>query len=980
MNQLQIHKRIDDFFKAGVETASVDTARELAAINGDSKRYFFNVADEAWLEWIFENNFFDELKKPAKDITKYSYTLPELDYLTRMAEKKPELVEKIISSVGISKETFNPEVIDRFFWIAGLLPADQIKPLLQKILKENWVQLMAPFNRSGYEYQKMVEKLKEAKAYDALIELSKIILTVRAKEELDAMEGFSISGKLFYLHDLTETGIFEVLLEMENEKREEALKVILEVLSRVVTSGKDQEEKVFENAEPFYLLDVDLFTVELNTSRKSYSKDDVENLVATAKKLIELLFVAACDDVNEVRRLYSAYILELPDSRTLYRLALFAITRCPNSFREEIKNSFFRVFNVGERYFEIEGGAEYHRALIAGFGALDDGAKREYVSKVFEYFGADLEDKDKESWRRRDGREILTYIQSDLTPEEASKAEAVLGKILSAGEISPRPVIGEIRSGFVEHKSPVNLADLSVADVVVYLKTEGNPKTLREKYKDDDFFYRPGSEGLGDAIREDFKKRKTEYMTNLSDFFSREDIAPVYVYALFRQIEDMLRAKESFSDDDYLRIFNFFDLIRKSGEGKEFEKGEERTHLPDWITVHNIVTDVLLSILALVKGSKLFDGNKEQIIAVIKYLLSIKNSPSMEDEDRESSDPSHVAINSVRGQAFRALVQFAYNEGDKTISGEVKELYEEVLDHDMSNAVRFTLGQFLASFYFRDPEFIRGLLPKIFPKEKGKEKLYFAAWEGYLASSLYKELFEELSGYYEYAIKINPDDYPERKYLKGLDESLAVHFALAYAHLDLDVEDPLFALFWRTPNETRHYEFVSFIGRSCISRDQGSDTWFKENNVSKDKLISFWDWVLGANIAVEKKAFSGFGFWVNPDKEIIDEKIIVKNLAQTLKKSDGEIDWDYGLMRRLKTFAEIDPVNTLAIIKSYLLSGGELNPNRRVPMFSLESEIKDALTIIYRDPSLKDGVEDLINILIEKGSSSFWGLKEVIVE
>jgi hypothetical protein len=49
-------------------------------------------------------------------------------------------------------------------------------------------------------------------------------------------------------------------------------------------------------------------------------------------------------------------------------------------------------------------------------------------------------------------------------------------------------------------------------------------------------------------------------------------------------------------------------------------------------------------------------------------------------------------------------------------------------------------------------------------------------------------------------------------------------------------------------------------------------------------------------------------------------------------------------------------------------------------MFSLDNEIKQSLEIIYKNgnDSIKQKVVDLINSLIDKGSSMFWGLKDVI--
>lgn len=286
--------------------------------------------------------------------------------------------------------------------------------------------------------------------------------------------------------------------------------------------------------------------------------------------------------------------------------------------------------------------------------------------------------------------------------------------------------------------------------------------------------------------------------------------------------------------------------------------------------------------------------------------------------------------NLFKGRAYECFVQFTGNEGG-SLADDVKRLFAHILDNESSNAVRFVIGHYLATFYFRDVPFIQSLMPKIFPKgEVGKEKIYFATWEGYLANSLYKELYDELRDYYAYAITLDSKNYPERKYLKGLDETLAAHLALEYAHFDLAPGDPIFDSFWNTPNATRHYEFASFIGRHYLTRDIASDKWFEENKVSKQKLIDFWDWILSTDIAIEPKAFSGFGFWINPDKEIIPDTVAVEKMATTLSKSHGEIDWDYGLLRRINKFAEINPEKALEIIKGLLLLNDEINPNHRL--------------------------------------------------
>lgn len=976
---LTSHKRIDKILTKKEFDEKTIRAICFSTQNLDTRRYFFSRADETWLKWIWEKGFLDEIKKPTSDATRYAYRLPELDYLAKMAGKDPNAVANIIESVIISKETFNLEVVDRFMWIIGLLPVDQIKKLLPKVFKENWIKLMSPFHRSGYEFIKIVEKLKDSEDSEALHELAKVLLTPRSKEEIDAIEGYVSSDKLFYLNDITETGLFDLLLDAKNTEREKTLALVLGVLSKVATYGKDGEFNVFQESEPFYLLYSDVFTIEVNNERKSYTKDGIENLIAVTRKLVEELFSSACGNQIEARRLYDSYITNLPDSRTLYRLKLYATTRCPIVFKKELKELLFRLFEIGERYTDIESGAEYHRALIAGFSALDkDTTQREYVSKVFEYFGAKLGDEDKEKWRKEAGLEIVTYIKDSLTPEETEQSEKLFGKLPQGKTIEPHPsaVMGE--AGFVTYKSPVNVAEFSVEQIIDHLKTDWSPTVLKEQYGADDFLSPRGTEGLGDALKDDIKKRLDAYLEKINNFFDRDRIAPHYTYSLIRGVEEMLRNKEVLTLEQAGKFIGFLEIIKNEGIREPFQKSDDKTWLADWIEVHKVAVDALLYLTEnKTLREALHSVHREKIRDIISYLLTIQSSPSKEHEKPEYGEPYHIAINSVRGRAYEVLVVFVENDGG-TLAEDVKEIYKRVLK-DESIAVHFVIGRYLGVFYFRDKEFIKETLPEIFPKNDPiKKDIYLASWEGYLSNTLYDQLFSEFDGYYKHAITLDPKNYTQRKYVQGLDASLATHLALAYAHFDLKIGDPIFDLFWKTPNETRHHEFTSFIGRSCLTRDQAGDEWFKENKVSKEKLVEFWKWMLTTDVPIEPKAFAGFGFWINPNEEILDDKIVIENIALTLKRSEGEIDWDYGLTRRLKTFAETDPANTLEIIRNYLLKDGELNPHRRSPVFSLEHEIKEALTIIYKDPALKKKVEDLINALIEKGSSVFWGLKDIL--
>ena len=103
MNQLELHKKIESFINAGVKSADAVFCRDLL-VNEDAKRFFFAQADQTWLEWLWNNKFFEVLKNKADDPNKYSNQMPEIEYLVRMTEVEPINVTKIIDNVKISDD------------------------------------------------------------------------------------------------------------------------------------------------------------------------------------------------------------------------------------------------------------------------------------------------------------------------------------------------------------------------------------------------------------------------------------------------------------------------------------------------------------------------------------------------------------------------------------------------------------------------------------------------------------------------------------------------------------------------------------------------------------------------------------------------------------------------------------------------------------------------------------------------------------
>jgi hypothetical protein len=953
MTQLDIHKNIDNFLNAGVSSAEVLVAQELISENDDAKKYFFHKADESWIDWFWKNKIIDT--------TEGKIGIIEFTYLAKVAVEKYEIVSKIILSLEIKETNFDPGIIRRILWIMEGLPIEQLKDLIEKMEEEKWVKLMKDYRSSAYEFDRIIKSIINQKEYSVLLTLSSAMLAVRVNTDSDTL----YIDKPFYLNHISDVKLFKHLADIDEQYIEKAFDLTLNVLESIIKEVRQTPDSIFKYGESYALYDIDIFNVSFDDARTLSPREDFQELVVTIKKLIEKVFKSYSSDSEKLKELFKK-VEELSENRLVWRLKLYLLSLCPEIFKDEIKKAFFRVFEVGERYFEITGGAEYHKFLEKCFSIIDKQDQKQYIENVFEYFNAKIGDSDKEKWRKRDGKNIVLIIKEFLG-EKKDEAEKIFDVSLSENDFVPTPSGERVRSGIVNHRAPESLKNYSVIEIVEKLKTEWIPEKLKETYKLDDFLSPRGAEGLGEELKKNFKERPTEYFDNICDFFDKEKIASNYLNSILRGIEEMFRDKNTFEDFQIKQMLSLFDLIKTYGRENQFKDIDDGSWLANWTTVHRTMSDIMLQLLAPKDKIELFQSeNREQILDIILYLLG----KDEKDEKIENIDLFSIAINSVKGRAYQSFIMFIQNDG-KELKEDVKSIFIDILK-TKSLAIRFLIGHYLAVVYFRDKTFVVNLLPEIFPiNDVQKKDFYSSAWEGFLVNTLYGNLFEEMVEYYEYAIEQESENYTNRKYFKDIDEALGIHIALAFVYLGIEQDNSLFKLFWSKKNIKRQKSFVSFIGRSCLNKKV-------KEKIDKDKLINFWDWTLASGNNIDKEVFSAFSYWINVEKGTLDDKVVIERMIKTLEFSKGKLDWEYAFLQRLPIFAEKDSKNTLlAIRKYYFDSEGKLSG--KYDVYSVyRDEVKEALDIIYSDITLKKEVEKLIENLIEKGSSNFWKFKEVI--
>ena len=991
MTQIELHKKIDEITQVPPNESLLNFVKELVTTNDsaykDARRYFFSKADERWLDWLWQNGLLDAIKQKSADPTKYSYTLPELDYLARMAIKEGQKVVDIILAVDMSINNFNPQVVDRFLWICSELPAIQISRLVDKIRGEEWVKLMAPFNKWGFEYEKMFKRLVEAIDYNAILILAEAILVVRPKAEREMNNAFSDNP--FYINDLDRMEIFQYLASVDAKHVEPALKLALDTLEDVMVSGNDKSD-VFDVKENYYLYDVDFFTINFSSKNNYSLRENVHDLACVATKLVERLIGKNCGEIE--KNIYEKYIVSLPNSQSFWHLRLFVWSLCPEMFKDELKVAFFNIFEHGEKYYSLFS-AEYSHALKKAFSILEESDRQKYVKQVFEYFGQKRSGENEEKIYKRDGWRILSCVFDYLTKEEKNAAKETFGEELN-GNFEPSTGYGPVRSGMVHNRAPENLEDYTqkpVSEVVKLLCSELTPVSLYNKYKNESFFDSVNAEGVGNWLQQNVIQRPKEYLDSANLFFQKGVLDEHYTYSFLHGINEIIRKDDYDFSLELDKILDLFDTIRISCEDNVLENTPRQENhntgwLVNWEGVHNEIADVIKLLLTEKHGKNLidFDKNRNRLISLIEFLLN-NQDPDLSGENIENgSDPFSHAINSVRGRAFESLALFVYLDGKKyskdatsKIDEDVKKVYERLLEREKTVSVLFLFGHYLPTFYYRDKIWVRKLFDKIFPTTSEKFDLFIATFEGYLSTNLYEELFEDLVKTYERVINLTPSQYPKRRYFKELDEGLAIHLALAYVHFPkFDHNSPLFQLFWQTQNIKRHEEFVSFIGRYLISNDDPKIHGVEVGIMNK-KLGDLWDLILNHANENEASVFAYFGFWISEKQAIFtDLKWLAGHLQKSLEKSGGDIEWEHNVIKVLPAFAEVAPEETLKILELYLMYQASV-----VGYFGYSDYIDSismALKILWAKLETKIGVEKLINDLLVKGSSRFWDLKKVL--
>lgn len=881
-------QEIDRLLKvdAPTEQDADDLMRHI--VEQQHRRYFFDkCSNPNWLALLDKRGAFSSPQEPVRKDGYIQYIpWPESKYLARVANAKPAEVYEIIKKLTSENQT----VLYDFLKSALESPVDIAAQYADMIIEKKWLQ-SSPNLRLPYEVAELMEKLaKDGKEGQAL-RLADVLFSLRADKPLKSSDA---DGSPAYIHHPDAKPYFDEWQfgEIVKEKTVELARMkpagLFGVFAQKLKDAIEFEER--ENPADSLYEYSHIWRPNLLGAR---------NIQEDAKNILVDGLVTLIDQYKDAPSTLIEFVTVLKKIpyALFRRIEMLIYKNHPDEFvaeAEEIlrKKEIITAYNLRREYLPLLGlvytkiSPEAQEEILKIVEGGPYYSKREgFTDEEFERVKAD--------WRAQ----YLAPVKDHLPAQQGEEYTEIIKKY---GE--PFDDDGEITSWY-GGQSPItkeDLSKLSAEDTVQYFVDYKTPN---------DHFGTHSASGLGMAFAELVADDPQKYVPTLGLFFSKK-IRPLYFYHLVHGLKETVKKDQAF---EWIPVL---DLCYRIIVNVEYPATPLNDDEQDWKSVRLAIADFLGAAL----GKNNCDAPISEKARVWDMISNLADDPhpTPEDEKRDGEgglDPMTLAINTVRGEAMHAVVNYglwiARNLPDKTIEVKVPPEMTALLDkhldieQDPSLAIHSVYGWRLPNFFYLNKPWLEANKEKIF--DKTRPDYLWAAWEGYLATEVVKDIVPILKNQYKEFIPYLGKTEKTGYRANDVDQRFAQHIAIIYAN-EPEHEDLVEEFFNAAPAKERSGA-INFIGRVILRQIDN----FKDKEEVKKRLGRLWD----ARISlpeekIDSEEIREFGWWFKvspfPKKETLDRTI------KTLQLIKGVIDVPYEIAEELKSYATEFPVETITVL------------------------------------------------------------------
>lgn len=922
----------------------------------EHRKYFFDkLNNPEWLEPLSQKGIFAEPPQPIRDEAKGTILFPpwpEGEYLSKVADAKPELVCQIILRIQTDNFWAHENFIDAALTMPGKLAAQ----IGEKELA--WIKQLK------YFYRLLPDKLGLLTAHlarhgecDIALKLATALLEPQTREsKTDKENAYRLREALARF----ETWDYEQIIE---KNVPEVIKFCglkgLELLCQLLTQAIRLEQTEDRNGSE------DGSYIWRESIKENSSRENIKNILVSA---IRDAFLTKSKEGSDTHTLIE--LLEKQPYKVFRRLELYFLQHYPISSLIEKRlsdKSCFSDITLRNEYSELL--AKYFATLSPNaqktiLGWIDNGPKPR-VSRI----GRDLTPEENRAYVGRWQRDWLAYVVDAAPAEYKTRFDSFVK------EMGPphKFVAFKVETAWVGPKSPKSeqeLREMPISALVNYLKTWTPPSNSH---------YEASPEGLGRQLSEILAKNPAPYALAANEFIG---IDPTYIRSLIHGLGKALNGNLVF---DWINVLNLCDWVLKQPVAITGRIQSEDTD-PNWEWTRKEIGRLLES--GVTSGQNPIPIKlREKIWAIIEPLTSDADPTPQTDAEyaRLESDPATLSINSTRGQALHATIQYGLwvhrhleKETPSEVSTkkgfllmpEVQQVLELHLDitHETSTAARSVYGRWFPWLVLLDKKWTIDHIKAIFPSDDSQRDLWDAAWSTYVTfCRAYDEPFALLRQEYRKALN-QMGAIPKSKYAqKDADERIAEHLMELYGRgqLSLDPLDEILELFWGKAPPNIKARAIGSMG-SALHNSEG--------DMPKDvltRLQALWEYRMTKlkDVAADSesaKELEEFGWWVASGK--FEPTWALDQLETILNITDGRIEIGHLVVERLANNVANHPAVVLRctemMIKGERKGWGVLSWRDNLKII-----LQTAITSTNAD--IRRSAENIIHLLGRLGHANF---------
>ncbi|MGD0038594.1 MAG: hypothetical protein ABSC53_15010, partial [Bacteroidota bacterium] len=776
--------------------------KELSSLLEDNsvRNYFYrNLKDVKWFEPLKTMGEFSKipLLQTTAEGNSWYPDWAVLEYLIAIAKEIPQEVIDVVKSV----KTDNTRVIWKFALLGKELPPEytaQLVPLVEKWLG---VQFLYGTN-FGIEIIQWIQYLVEGEQSQSALELFSVLSKPKKLEKAYLGQGQFIDKTRPEAVSVLDQYSFKELIEkalpyLTSIKPFEVSAILQDSLSEAIVIERMESSKRDLSS---------LWRPAIEDSNQNWRFDDFKDLLTEA--LRDTLQTCVLKDSVKTSELLNSFLVK--EYSIFRRLALHTIRTNLNTFFGTGKDIVLKEDNL----HDTEINHEYLLLLQVIFGKLLEPQKTQIIEYIFakpyydEGAQVDIQENQKKYW--------IVSKMSVIEKELDEKTKRIYEEYVKEIGIAEHPTYTFYHESFVGEESPKTkqeLSEMSPEEVISFLRD----------FKPQGTFRGPTPSGLARTFQEDVISRPNEYIKFAGIFL--ESVKPNYVIIFLNALNELKNNDKKFDWGNLLALLS--QLVQKPNKQLKVLPDEDDDY--NYGSVRRQVIDFIGESIKGDKRKRIPYQFKKDVWRIIAVLCE-DDEPTQEYEDKyggSNMNPPTLALNTIRGKAMIALVDYAlwvaelkvsekaYSKDDNLLDPEVQELLNTKLDKtkEISPAVHSIYGTYLPNLCYLNLKWVRNNLSKIFPEDM---KYWKAAWGSYVSfTRVYSDVYAMLRTEYQKAISLLPDV----KIFDGSmghspEEALAEHLSIAYINniSNLNKEDLIYQFFEKA-NDHQRSSAVRFIGR-----------------------------------------------------------------------------------------------------------------------------------------------------------------------